>query len=106
MIRKEAKSNEDGQEYVVSPKAMAKGYVWFEMDFFNVWGQSNSQLLCVDTPGDLPDRLQKALGNTSNLEFRDPTAMYAGLLDQVILYYDISVWRVRDPVRRLEKVSC
>ena len=95
--------HEPGPEYVVGKK----DYKWFEMSFFTRWDSPNmSQVLCVDTPPDFPIELKKLLDNRPQLvDFRDPFAMHANLVDQIVVYTDISVWRVRDPVRQLEKVS-
>ncbi|KAK4041445.1 hypothetical protein C8A01DRAFT_45405 [Parachaetomium inaequale] len=93
-------AHDDGQEYVTGKK----DYKWFEMSFFTRWDSNSSQLLCVDTPSDFPLELQKLLAKqTEPLDFRDPFAMHACLVDQMIVYADVSVWRVRDPVRVLEK---
>jgi hypothetical protein len=109
MVRKESEPkncHEDEPEYVKSSKARKKGYVWFEMGIFTFWDGKICKVLCVDTPDDLPDRLKGALEKRSSpLEFSDPFAMHTDLLDQIILYYEISAWRVRDPVRKLEEVS-
>lgn len=76
------------------------------MGIFTFWDGKICKVLCVDTPDDLPDRLKGALEKRSSpLEFSDPFAMHTDLLDQIILYYEISAWRVRDPVRKLEEVS-
>lgn len=107
MVRKESEPkncHEDEPEYVKSSKARKKGYVWFEMGIFTFWDGKICKVLCVDTPDDLPDRLKGALEKRSSpLEFSDPFAMHTDLLDQIILYYEISAWRVRDPVRKLEE---
>jgi hypothetical protein len=101
MVRKEEDAHDDGQEYVTGKK----DYKWFEMSFFTRWDPTSSQVLCVDTPPDFPLELQKLLAKrTEPLDCRDPFAMHACLVDQMIVYADVSVWRVRDPVRRLEKV--
>jgi len=91
-----------GPEYVTS----WKGYNWFEMTFFSRWDHSGtSQILCVDTPPDFPSELKKRLeGQTQPLNLHDPFAMHMPLVDQITVYADISAWRVRDPVRILEKV--
>ena len=96
--------HEGGPEYVVPG---GKDYKWFEMSFFTRWDSPNtSQILCVDTPPDFPVELKKLLDNRPHpVDFRDPFAMHANLVDQIVVYTDISVWRVRDPVRQLEKVS-
>ncbi|KAK0734776.1 hypothetical protein B0T26DRAFT_689624 [Lasiosphaeria miniovina] len=112
MVRKVADPHEENPEYVddppengAAPVAGTKGYRWYEMSFFTRWEYPNKcQVLCVDTPWDLPGELHKALDTRDTpLEFRDPFAMHADLMDQVIVYCDIAVWRVRDPVRELEK---
>ncbi len=95
--------HERGPEYVTGKK----DYKWFEMSFFTRWDSpTTSQALCVDTPPDFPAELKKLLDNRlQSVDFRDPFAMHANLVDQIVVYTDISVWRVRDPVRQLEKVS-
>jgi hypothetical protein len=84
-----------------------KGYKWYEMSFFSRWDDSGTcQILCVDTPSDFREQLQKLLEKQDQpLNFSDPFAMHVSLVDQIIVYVDISVWRVRDPVRQLEKVG-
>jgi hypothetical protein len=44
--------------------------------------------------------LQKQL-----LDFNNPLVMHVPLIDQIILLYNVSVWRVRNPIRNIEKVS-
>ena len=105
MVRKEPKPTENEPEYVTTSKAIKKGYIWFEMGIFTFWDGNTCRVLCVDTPNDLPSRLKAALEKRPSLEIRDPFAMHTDLLDQIILYYEISAWRVRDPVRKLEEVS-
>ncbi|KAK0624592.1 hypothetical protein B0T17DRAFT_557496 [Bombardia bombarda] len=97
------KSSADGHEYVNLKDG--KDYVWFEMTIFTRWDYPDRcQILCIDTPFDLPTNLQNTLQKRSApLAFRDPFAMHADLLDHMIVYSDISVWRLRDPVRRVEK---
>ncbi|AEO53672.1 hypothetical protein MYCTH_2295331 [Thermothelomyces thermophilus ATCC 42464] len=102
MVKKvEEDAHDNDQEYVTS----SKGYKWFEMSFFTRWDHPNSsRILCVDCPPDFPDELLKLLRKrTEPLDFRDPYAMHTNLVDQLIVYADIAVWRVRDPVRLLEK---
>ncbi|KAL2132605.1 hypothetical protein VTI74DRAFT_3595 [Chaetomium olivicolor] len=102
MVRKVAGDpHEDGLEYVTGEK----DYKWFEMSFFTLWGFSNkSQILCVDTPPDFPCEVKRLLEKQPlPLDFRDPLVMHTSLVDQMVVLYDISVWRVRDPVRQLEK---
>ncbi|KAF7553715.1 hypothetical protein G7Z17_g3464 [Cylindrodendrum hubeiense] len=84
-----------------------KRFVWFEMGIFTRWNSSGKcQVLCVDTPFDLPDQLKASLEKReSGLNFEDPFAMHVDLIDLIIKYYDLSVWLIRDPVRKLEQVS-
>jgi hypothetical protein len=85
----------------------SKSYIWYEMGFFTRWDYpGHCRVLCIDTPEKLQSGLKTVLGKQSPpLELRDPFAMHVPLIDQIILLYDISVWRVRDPVREFEKVS-
>ncbi|KAK0711790.1 hypothetical protein B0H67DRAFT_602492 [Lasiosphaeris hirsuta] len=103
MIRKvESGPSENGGEYVEPGK---KDYRWYEISVFSRWESNKKcQVLCVDVPFDIRDELRKALmKRTEPLNFSDPFAMHAALWDRITVYYDISVWRVRDPVRQLEK---
>jgi hypothetical protein len=83
-----------------------KAYLWHEMGFFTRWDSPSScRVLCIDTPEELQSGLTTALQKQSlALDFKDPFTMHAPLIDQIILLYDLSVWRVRDPVRAIEKV--
>lgn len=103
MVKKVNGPTDDDPEYVTG----LKDYKWFEMTFFTRWGFSNiSQVLCIDTPPNFPEELKKLLNKRAQpVNFRDPFAMHAHLVDQIIVLADISVWRVRDPVRELERVS-
>jgi hypothetical protein len=85
----------------------SKPYIWYEMGFFTRWDYpGRCRVLCIDTPEELQSGLETALRSQSSLlELGDPFAMHAPLIDQIILLYDDSVWRVRDPVRKFEKVS-
>lgn len=108
MVRKVKKDpHEKEVEYVTDITDMKKGYTWFEMGIFTRWdGGAKCKVLCVNTPNDLPKKLEAALKKRpSQLDFRDPFAMHTDLLDQIIVYYEISIWRVRDPIRMLEEVS-
>jgi hypothetical protein len=84
-----------------------KAYMWYEMGFFTRWDYSgNCRVLCIDTPEKLQSGLEAVLRKQSPpLDPRDPFAMHVPLIDQIILLYDESVWRVRHPVRKFEKVS-
>lgn len=86
------------------PRQSGKGYTWYEMGFFTCWDNSGRcRVLCIDTPEDLQSGLETVLQESLNP--RDPFAMHIPLLDQIVKLYDDSVWRVRDPVRDIEKVS-
>ncbi|KAL1843474.1 hypothetical protein VTJ49DRAFT_1345 [Mycothermus thermophilus] len=110
MVRKVPEdAHDDAPEYATGKK----DYKWFEMTFFSRWCRptgsqgegATAQVLCVDTPFDFIDELKKLLEKDGQLQLdlRDPFALHTSLVDQVVVYADISVWRVRDPVRRLEK---
>ncbi|KAK3987792.1 hypothetical protein QBC44DRAFT_116468 [Cladorrhinum sp. PSN332] len=106
MIRKESDDpHDDGPEYAMNPD---KDYQWYETTVFTRWDRASPvnrcQVLVVDAPSDCPEELSKALKKqTAGLNFQDPFAMHAILIDQLATYCDISVWRIRDPVRHLEK---
>ncbi|KAK4177754.1 hypothetical protein QBC36DRAFT_326389 [Triangularia setosa] len=105
MVQKvDSKSHDTLPEYVADDK---KGYRWFEMTVFTRWDYPDKhQVLVVDTPSDFPDQLTTLLQKASasqQMNFEDPLAMLTSLIDQIIVYSDISVWRIRDPVRQMEK---
>jgi hypothetical protein len=85
----------------------SKPYLWYEMGFFTRWDNLGyCRVWCTDTPEELQSGLKTVLRKQSPpLDFSDPFATHVPLIDQIILLYDISVWRVRDPVRKIEKVS-
>ena len=93
-------AHEDGPEYT-----KGEDYKWYEMTVFTRWEYPDKcQVLCINTPFDLSTQLQAALlDREAPLNFRDPFAMHVDLWDRIIVYSDTSVWRVRDPVRRLEE---
>ncbi|KAK4196951.1 hypothetical protein QBC40DRAFT_286388 [Triangularia verruculosa] len=105
MVRKiESGYHDNLPEYVVSDK---KGYRWFETTVFTRWDYPDKhQVLIVDAPPDFPEQLACLLQKASvsqELNFQDPLAMHTSLIDQIIVYSDVSVWRIRDPVRQMEK---
>jgi hypothetical protein len=82
-----------------------KHYRWYEMGFFTRWDHSGRcRVLCIDTPKELPSKLQKVL-QKSPFDLKDPFAMHGPLIDQIVKLYDDSVWAIRDPIRKIEKVS-
>jgi hypothetical protein len=82
-----------------------KGYVWYEMGFFTHWNREHYRLLCVDTPMSLQLELKNVLQSQSApLDLWDPFALYAPLIDQIIVLCDKSVWRIRNPIRDIEMV--
>jgi hypothetical protein len=83
-----------------------KPYKWYEMGFITEWDKSGKcRVLCIDTPEELQSGLKAVLKNKSApLNFEDPLAMHIPLIDQIILLYDDSVWRFREPLRSIEKV--
>lgn len=88
-----------------------KGYKWYEMGFFTHWKRGGCcRVMCIDTPERLQSGLRTSLqsrpsgpGIPEIPNFCDPFALHTDLLDQIIQLYDVSVWRVRDPVRKVEK---
>ncbi|KAK3488431.1 hypothetical protein B0T13DRAFT_95178 [Neurospora crassa] len=115
MVRKldsfqdEQKPHDEEPEYV--REKSTGGYEWFEMSVFTRWdAPGKCRVLCIDTPPDFPERLKDALLKKKKQSLSlpeaaqaDPFALHADLLDIMIVYSDISVWRVRDPIRLLEK---
>lgn len=84
-------------------------YTWYEMTFFTRWDSSGDcRVLCIDTPEDLARDLQNSLvsktRNSPDLNTTDPFFLHIPVIDQVLLQYTNSVWRVRNPIRSIEKV--
>ncbi|KAK4193249.1 hypothetical protein QBC35DRAFT_100273 [Podospora australis] len=95
-------SHDDGPEYATGKK----DYKWFETTVFTRWDYpKRNQILCIDVPHDISTNMAKLLSKQScpPLDFRDPFALHSTLIDQLIVYSDVAVWRIRDPVRSLEK---
>lgn len=98
------------------PLASGKDYKWNEMTFLSRWdhAQQSHQVLCIDTPDHFSTRMLGALqgqNGESHIHsgagedyFKDPFSMHAALLDQVVEWNDTSVWAIRDPIRKIEKV--
>ena len=88
-----------------SENKVRRGYIWYEMGFFTGWDHLGCcRVLCIDTPKELQSGLGSVLRKQSPpITFGDPFAMHVPLIDQIILQYDTSVWRVRNPVREIEK---
>lgn len=106
MVQKVEEAHDNLPEYATSGE---KGYNWFETTIFTRWDYPDKhQVLIVDTPSDFPEQLICLLQKASlsgQINFHDPLAMHTSLIDQIIVYSDISVWRIRDPVRQMEKVG-
>ena len=104
MVKRTDKPHDHGPEFVTN----TKGYVWFEMDCFSIWSSSgSSKMLCVDAPEYLQTGLLAAMQQEKEPPFTrlDPFASHRHFVDQLIALYDMSVWRVRDLVRDIEKAS-
>ena len=117
MVRKAPKDEKrpNDPEYATDTK---KDYKWYEMGFFTFWKKITVdggvdkivlRVLCVDTPQDMPESLKQLLGarqqSEGTMNVHDPLVLHGVLLDKIILLLDIAVWRVRDRVRDIEKVS-
>ena len=104
MVKRTDKPHDHGPEFVTT----TKGYVWFEMDCFSTWNSSgSSKMLCVDAPEYLRTKLLAALQQEKGCPFSwlDPFASHRHFVDQLIALHDMSIWRVRDLVRDIEKAS-
>lgn len=91
------------------PLANGKDYRWYEMTFLSKWDKNTGrhQFLCIDTPDYFPRKILGALKGQDHMSvtyYRDPFAMHAPLLDQVVELNDESVWAIRHPIRKIEKV--
>ena len=101
----QASEPEDTQAGELEDTQADKPYKWYEMGFFTRWDHGGRcRVLCIDTPKQLQLGLKKTLLR-EQLNFGDPFAMHVPLIDRIILLCDLSVWRVRHPVRKIEKVS-
>lgn len=81
-----------------------KKYEWFEMAFFTRWtSNGTNQILCIDTPGELKERLFESLASSGILEFQDPFAMFRPLLDEILKISDQYTWRMSKEIRKHEK---
>lgn len=85
-------------------KTKKKDYVWYEMGIFTSWSSDYCRVLCIDTPVELQTQVETNLGKRP-LNFKDPFALFAPLIDQIIKLSDESVWRFRPQIRFIEDVS-
>lgn len=82
-----------------------RDYAWFEMDFFSHWTASNHcRVLCIDTPNSFQRSLHAVLQGPVSLNGMDMCALARCTLTELVSVLDMSVWRLRDHVRGLEKV--
>ncbi|KAK2752924.1 hypothetical protein CKAH01_06165 [Colletotrichum kahawae] len=81
-----------------------KKYEWYEMAFFTRWtSNGTNQVLCIDTPPELEDRMIESLESSGSLEFQDPFAMLGPLLDEILKISDQYTWRMSKEIREHEK---
>ncbi|GAM35690.1 hypothetical protein TCE0_017f04210 [Talaromyces pinophilus] len=91
------------------PAENGKDYKWYEMTILSHWDvlAGTHQILCIDTPKEFPEALQKALLQSASQMtenyLSDPFSMHAQLLDQIVQLNDESVWAIRHPIREIEK---
>ncbi|KAF4906074.1 hypothetical protein CGCFRS4_v000537 [Colletotrichum fructicola] len=79
-------------------------YEWYEMDFFTRWtSKGTNQILCIDTPGELKERLFESLASSGTLEFRDPFALLQLLLEEILKICDQYTWRMSKTIRKHER---
>ena len=101
MVHKVASPHKNCPEFALN----GDQYAWLEMGFFTRWDSpSQCRILSVHVPEDLQYGLLATLGKQETIDIIDPFIMHLHLLDQILALYDISVWRVRDLVRQIEKV--
>jgi hypothetical protein len=92
------------------PAENGKDYKWYEITILSHWDvlAGTHQILCIDTPKEFPEALQKALLQSASQMtenyLSDPFSMHAQLLDQIVQLNDESVWAIRHPIREIEKV--
>ncbi|KAF4812366.1 hypothetical protein CGCSCA5_v009210 [Colletotrichum siamense] len=74
------------------------------MAFFTRWtSNGTNQILCIDTPAELKERLFESLASSGTLEFQDPFAMFRPLLDEILKISDQYTWRMSKEIRKHEK---
>jgi len=82
------------------------GWTWYEMGFFVHWTPPNSTtVICFDLPKHLQASIRLALARvTDDIDFGDPYAVLAVLLNEVLCLYDDSVWSLRNHISNWEVV--
>src|SRR3981081_2124483 len=71
-------------------------YRWHEMTFFTQWVPGHTMFLCIGNPETLKTGLTASLiEEAHSLDFSDPFSMHVPMMDQMIILYDMSVWKVR-----------
>lgn len=107
LLTKRVLRSEEKNTFQQTRKRLSKKeYIWFEMGFFTFWSKPDfCRILCIGTPPELQLALQADLMQRNpGLEFKHPFGMFAPLIDQIVELYDDSVWRLRDPIRKIERV--
>ncbi|KAF1813278.1 hypothetical protein P152DRAFT_434213 [Eremomyces bilateralis CBS 781.70] len=67
------------------------------------WTQKHTFALCFGAPRDLQCNLESALSrDIRGICFQDPFALLSPILNETLILYDRSVWRVRDQIRLVE----
>lgn len=79
-------------------------YTWNEMTFFSRWEPGHCVVLCIDTPNGFLGDLQRNLERGQGPNLQDPFAFLVPLLDEIVPFYDQSVWSIRDLIRKVETV--
>ncbi|KAF3804310.1 hypothetical protein GCG54_00000662 [Colletotrichum gloeosporioides] len=73
------------------------------MAFFTRWtSNGTNQVLCIDTPAELEERMLESLRLSGPVEFQDPFAMLRPLLDEVLKISDQYTWRMSKEIRKHE----
>jgi hypothetical protein len=81
-------------------------YLWHKMNIFSRWIPSTetTTLIVFDPPAPIKEKLPSPMFKVpAQGNLGDPFWVYEGILDEVLLLHDQSVWMIRDQVRTFEK---
>lgn len=81
-------------------------YLWHKLNIFSRWIPSTgaTTLIVFDPPAPIRERLPSPMIRLpAHGNFGDPFWVYEGILEEVLLLQDQSVWMIRDQVRAIEK---
>ena len=90
-----------------NPGFISQEYTWYEMNFFTKWTSlpGSVEILCFDVPPVIQSRLQATISSQKHkMAVPDVYHWHTFIVQEIIYFYDSSIWALRDLIRNFEKV--